>query len=64
VDWEGIDQPGAVCRDAVAEALAGVAHVDGSGRVTLDAWQALLASAGSDEALAEFDARLAPAEAP
>jgi hypothetical protein len=56
VDWDAA-QPGAVCRDAVAEALAGIAA---SGRVRLPDWQALLASAGSDEALEEFDARVAP----
>jgi calcium-dependent protein kinase len=56
IDWEQQAAPGAVCRDAVAEALAGVQAEDG--RVRLPAWQALLAGAGSDEALGEFDARL------
>lgn len=58
VDWDAL-QPGAVCRDAVADALGEVQAPDG--RISLAAWRALLASAGSDEALGEFDARVATA---
>ena len=58
VDWDAL-QPGTVCRDAVADALGEVQSPDG--KISLQAWQALLASATSDEALGEFDARVAAA---
>jgi len=53
VSWE--HQGAAVCRDAVADALRESAH---EGLISFEAWRQLLAHAGPDEALSEFDARL------
>jgi calcium-dependent protein kinase len=57
VEWEHLG--GAVCRSAVEKTLEDVRE-EGGGSVSREAWARLLASAGSDEPLDEFDARLAP----